>query len=178
MPILKKLFSDVYLIKNNFQNDKRGQFIKFNQEIKIKNQKIKFNQFCYSLNKKKYTLRGIHFQKFPSQERKLITCVHGKILDVVVDLDKKSKTYLKHKFINLNNNNMYSLYLGKNYAHGFLTLTDKTIILYQINAPYIKSKQSGLLWNDPLLNIKWPNKPKVISFRDMNFKKIKLREKY
>ena len=54
MPILKKLFSDVYLIKNNFQNDKRGQFIKFNQEIKIKNQKIKFNQFCYSLNKKRF----------------------------------------------------------------------------------------------------------------------------
>ena len=173
MPIVKKLFSDAYLIKNNFQNDKRGKFIKFNQEIKIKNKKIKFDQFCYSVNKSRYTLRGIHYQRYPFQEEKLITCVEGKILDIIIDVNKKSDTYLSHKFINLNQSNMYSLYIGKDYAHGFLTLTDKATILYQINAPYIKSKQSGFLWNDPLLNIKWPTKPKVISYRDKNFKKIK-----
>ena len=173
MPILKKLFSDAYLIKNNFQNDSRGKFIKFDHEIKIKNKKIQFNQFCYSENKKKHTFRGIHFQKYPFQEKKLITCVEGKILDVILDLDKKSKTYLKYRFIKLDENNTHSIYIGKNYAHGFLTLTDKATILYQISAPYIKSKQSGLLWNDPLLNIKWPTKPKVISYRDNNFKKIK-----
>ena len=173
MTILKKLFPDAYLIKNNFQNDKRGKFIKFNHEIMIKNKKTRFNQFCYSINKKKYTLRGIHFQKYPFQEKKLITCVEGKILDVILDIDKKSETYLKYRFIHLNANNMYSVYIGKNYAHGFLTLTDKVTILYQISAPYIKSKQSGFLWCDPFLNIKWPKKPKVISSRDSNFKKIK-----
>jgi dTDP-4-dehydrorhamnose 3,5-epimerase len=173
MQIIQKLFSDAYLIKNNFQKDKRGKFIKFNHEIIVKKQKIKFNQFCYSSNEKKHTLRGIHFQKYPFQEKKLITCVEGKILDVIVDIDRKSQTYLKYKFINLNENNMHSIYVGKSYAHGFLTLTDKVKILYQIEAPYIKSKQSGLLWNDPFLNIKWPFKPKIISYKDSNFKKVK-----
>mgnify|MGYP001588696657 CR=1 FL=1 len=174
MTIYKKIFSDVYLIKNRFQNDKRGKFIKFNQEIKIKNKKIKFNQFCYSSNQKKFTFRGIHFQKPPYQEKKLVTCVEGKVLDVIVDFDKKSKTYLKYKFINLDQNKMDSLYIGENYAHGFLTLTKKATILYQINGRYIKSKQAGLLWNDPSLKIKWPIKPKIISTRDKSFNKIKI----
>ena len=150
----------------------RGSFIKFKQEIIIKNKKIKFDQFCYSLNKNKYTLRGIHYQKHPFQEEKLITCVDGKILDVIIDLNKKSKTYLKHKFINLNQSNMFSLYIGKNYAHGFLTLTKNATILYQIKGHYRKFKQTGIMWNDPLLNIKWPKKPAVISTRDTKFKKI------
>ena len=75
MQIVKKLFSGVYLIKNKFQKDKRGKFIKFKYDFKIKKEKIKFNQFCYSFNKEKYTLRGIHFQKYPFQEKKLVTCV-------------------------------------------------------------------------------------------------------
>jgi len=172
MAILKKIFSDVYLITNKFKNDKRGKFIKFNHEITIKGKKIKFNQFCYSFNKKINTLRGIHFQRYPYQEKKLVTCVEGKILDIIVDLNKKSQTYLKYKFINLSENDMYSLYIGKDYAHGFLTLTDKTTILYQINGRYIESKQSGLLWNDPTLKIKWPTKPKILSARDKTFNKI------
>jgi dTDP-4-dehydrorhamnose 3,5-epimerase len=172
MEIIKKLFKDAYIIKNKFQNDKRGKFIKFKQEIKIRNKKIKFDQFCYSSNKNKYTLRGIHYQKHPDQEEKLITCVEGKILDIIVDLNKNSKTYLNHKFINLNQNNMYSLYIGKNYAHGFLTLSKNSIILYQIKGYYKKLKQDGILWNDPFLNIKWPKKPLVISNRDKKFKKI------
>ena len=123
MQIVKKLFINAYLIKNKFQKDDRGSFIKFNQEIKIKNKKIKFDQFCYSVNKSRYTLRGIHYQRYPFQEEKLITCVEGKMLDVIVDLNKKSKTYLNYKFINLNQSNMYSLYIGKDYAHGFLTIS-------------------------------------------------------
>jgi len=172
MQIIKKLFINAYLIKNKFQKDDRGSFIKFNQEIKIKNKKIKFDQFCYSVNKSRYTLRGIHYQRYPFQEEKLITCVEGKILDVIVDLNKKSKTYLNYKFINLNQSNMYSLYIGKDYAHGFLTISKNATILYQIKGPYKKFKQAGILWNDPLLNIKWPNKPRVISIRDKKFKKI------
>lgn len=170
MKIIKKIFKDVFIIKNDFQLDERGKFIKFNAEIKIKNKKKKFNQFCYSLNKKKLTLRGLHFQKKPFQEEKLITCVKGKILDVVLDINKNSKTYLKHKFVDLNDTNMYSLYIGKNYAHGFLTLSNDTCVLYQINGAYIKQKQSGFHWNDPSLKIKWPTKPKVLSTKDNKFK--------
>ena len=172
MQIVKKLFSGVYLIKNKFQKDKRGKFIKFKYNFKIKKEKIKFNQFCYSFNKEKYTLRGIHFQKYPFQEKKLVTCVEGEILDIIVDLNKNSKTYLKYKFIKLNHKNMYSLFIGKAYAHGFLTLTKNVSILYQIDGQYKKAKQTGLLWNDPSLKIKWPKKPKVISLKDKQFKKL------
>ena len=172
MQIIKKLFLNAYLIKNKFQKDNRGSFIKFNQKIIIKNKQIKFDQFCYSENTYRNTLRGIHYQKYPFQEEKLITCVKGKILDVVVDLNKKSKTYLNYKFINLNESNMYSLYIGKDYAHGFLTISKNATILYQIKGPYKRFKQTGILWNDPLLKIKWPNKPHVISNRDKKFKKI------
>ena len=172
MLIVKKIFTNAYIIKNKFQKDDRGSFIKFKQEIKIKNKKIKFDQFCYSLNKDRYTLRGIHYQKYPFQEEKLITCVEGKILDIIIDLNKKSETYLCHKFINLNQGNMFSLYIGKDYAHGFLTLSKNATILYQIKGNYKKFKQAGILWNDPMLNIKWPKKPSVISTRDKKFKKI------
>jgi len=172
MQIVKKIFTNAYIIKNKFQKDDRGSFIKFKQEIKIKNKKIKFDQFCYSLNKDRYTLRGIHYQKYPFQEEKLITCVEGKILDIIIDVNKKSDTYLSHKFINLNQSNMLSLYIGKDYAHGFLTLSKNATILYQIKGIYKKFKQTGMLWNDPLLNIKWPKKPSVISARDKKFKKI------
>jgi dTDP-4-dehydrorhamnose 3,5-epimerase len=174
MKIIKKIFANVFLIKNNFQKDKRGKFIKFNSKIKIRNKDINFNQFCYSLNKNKLTLRGLHFQKKPFQEEKLITCVKGKILDVVMDINKYSKTYLQYKFINLNEKNMYSLYIGKDYAHGFLTLTKDTSVLYQIKGIYIRSKQSGLSWNDPSLKIKWPAKPRIISIKDKKFKNINL----
>ena len=91
MEIIKKLFKDAYIIKNKFQSDKRGKFIKFKQEIKIRNKKIKFDQFCYSSNKNKYTLRGIHYQKHPDQEEKLITCVEGKILDITFLLECRRK---------------------------------------------------------------------------------------
>ena len=171
MKIIKRIFKDVFLIKNNYQKDKRGKFIKFNSEIKLK-KKTNFNQFCYSVNKKKFTLRGLHFQKKPFQEEKLITCVKGKILDIVLDINKNSKTYLKYKFVSLNDKNMHSLYIGKDYANGFLTLTNDATILYQIKGTYIKSKQSGYYWNDPLLKIKWPSKPKVLSTKDKKFKNI------
>ena len=168
MEIIKKLFKDAYIIKNKFQSDKRGKFIKFKQEIKIRNKKIKFDQFCYSSNKNKYTLRGIHYQKHPDQEEKLITCVEGKILDIIVDLNKNSKTYLNHKFINLNQNNMYSLYIGKNYAHGFLTLEKENYIIYSCTKYRDGKNEIAIKFDDKNLNIKWPSNKPIISAKDKN----------
>lgn len=172
MKIIKEVLKDIFLIKNDFQKDNRGKFIKFNNNIILKNKKINFDQFCYSINKKKFTLRGLHYQKKPFQEEKLITCVKGTILDVVLDINPNSKYYLRYKFINLSDKYMYSLYVGKNYAHGFLTLTNDATILYQIKGKYIKTKQCGYLWNDPKLKIKWPTNPKIISLKDKKFKTI------
>jgi dTDP-4-dehydrorhamnose 3,5-epimerase len=159
-------FKDVFLIKNKFIKDNRGFFLKLN-----KNNNYKNIQQCFSFNKKKFTLRGLHFQKEPNQEIKIITCLHGSIFDVVVNVNKKSSNYLKWRSFNLNDKNKYSLYIGKDYAHGFMTLKNNSIVSYQIIGKYISKQQKGLLWNDKKINIKWPHNPKVISFRDKKFKK-------
>jgi dTDP-4-dehydrorhamnose 3,5-epimerase len=158
--------SRVFLIKNKFQIDKRGFF------LKLKNNNFKNFQNCFSYNKKKFTLRGLHFQKFPSKEIKIITCLKGSIFDVVVNINKKSKNYLKWYSFKLNEKNKYSLYVGKDYAHGFMTLENNSIVSYQIFGKYIAKQQKGLLWNDNKIGIKWPYKPKIISDRDKNFKSI------
>jgi dTDP-4-dehydrorhamnose 3,5-epimerase len=160
-------FKDVFLIKNKYTNDVRGYFLKFK-----KNKNYKITQQCFSFNKKKFTLRGLHFQNKPNQEIKIITCLKGSIFDVVVNVNKESSNYLKWRTFKLNDKNKYSLYVGKDYAHGFMTLEDNSLVSYHIIGKYILKKQKGLLWNDKRIKIKWPYNPKVISSRDRKFKKI------
>ena len=156
---------DVFLIENIIKNDKRGKFLKIN---KIKNFQSKQN--CFSYNKKAGTIRGLHYQKNPYAEKKIITCLNGSVFDVVVNINKKSKNYLKWKSFILNSKNNRSLYVGKDYAHGFQTLKDNTILMYEIDQVYRPSLQSGLLWDDNSISIKWPLPPGKISNRDLGFK--------
>jgi dTDP-4-dehydrorhamnose 3,5-epimerase len=166
MIIKKKLFKNVYLLSNNTFKDNRGKFLKFDNVLDINKKKISFNQYCYSSNKNKFTLRGLHFQKYPYEEIKLITCIQGKIFDVVVDIKKKSKTYLQWKCIELNENDSLSLFIGKGYAHGFLTLKENTIVLYNISGPYKRNFQRIVNWKDPKIGITWPTRPRSISKSD------------
>jgi dTDP-4-dehydrorhamnose 3,5-epimerase len=165
----KKLnkFKDVFLIKNKEFKDKRGSFLKL--QNKTKNQKTS-NYF--SFNKKKYTLRGLHFQKKPFQEIKIITCLKGSIFDVVVNVNKNSKNYLNWKSFLLTERNKLSLYVGKDYAHGFLTLDDNSVLSYQIIGKHSTKHQSGMHWNDKKIKIRWPHSPKIISARDKKIKRL------
>jgi dTDP-4-dehydrorhamnose 3,5-epimerase len=153
------------LVKNNLAVDDRGFFLK----IKKKN---KLYQNCFSYNEKKGTIRGIHYQRFPNYERKIITCIRGAIFDVAVDLRKNSKTYLQYRKFILTEKNNFSLIIPKGFGHGFQTLEKNTIIYYQISGKFIKKKQAGILWNDKKIKIKWPLPIKSISKRDQNFKKL------
>jgi dTDP-4-dehydrorhamnose 3,5-epimerase len=153
------------LIKNNFTSDNRGFFLK----IKKKN---KLYQNCFSYNKKKGTIRGIHYQKYPNYEKKIISCIKGAIFDVIVDLRKNSKTYLQYKKFKLSEKDNYSLIVPKGFGHGFQTLEKNTIIYYQISGKFIKKKQTGVLWNDRKIKIKWPLPARCISKRDKKFKKL------
>ena len=108
----------------------------------------------------------MHFQKYPYGEIKLITCIQGKIFDVIVDIDKKSKTYLQWRYIELSENDSFSLFIGKGYAHGFLTLKKNTVVLYNISGPYKKNFQRILNWKDPKIGIIWPANPRMISKLD------------
>lgn len=163
----KKINKQLYLIKNKIARDNRGEFVKINYD-----KKEGLIQYCYSFNKKKHTLRGLHYQKKPYSEKKIITCIKGAIFDVVVNINKRSINYLKWKSFNLNEKNKHSLFVGEDYAHGFLTLTDNTIVSYQILGKFYPKLQAGILWDDKKINVKWPKKPSLISVRDKNFKQL------
>ena len=162
---MKNKFLEVFIIKNKINKDHRGKFLKIN---KIK--KFQPIQNCFSYNSKVGTIRGLHFQKSPYSEVKIITCITGSAFDVVVNINIKSKNYLKWKSFILNSKNNKSLYIGKNYAHGFQTLENDTILMYEIDQPYKPNLQSGLLWCDQNISIKWPLPPNKISKRDSYFK--------
>ena len=127
-----------------------------------------------SYNRKKYTLRGFHYQKKPYGEDKIITCLSGKILNVSIDIRKKSKTYLQVFKKILSDKNHQSLYIPIGFANAYLTLKPKTKILYYMSQYYKNKNALGIRYNDPAFNIRWPFKVKAISDRDISFRDFKI----
>tara|TARA_B100000683_G_scaffold224945_1_gene223405 strand:- start:133 stop:669 length:537 start_codon:yes stop_codon:yes gene_type:complete len=170
-------FKDLIIIKHNVFNDQRGffkeQFKKENLERFI-NGKI---NFCQENCVKSYlnVLRGLHFQKEPYAQSKLVSVSSGSILDVVVDIRKASETYGKYFSYILSSNNNESLFIPKGFAHGYLTLTDFAIINYQVDNYYNPNAEGLISYNDDFLKINWGiQKDKlIISEKDKNFKPFK-----
>jgi dTDP-4-dehydrorhamnose 3,5-epimerase len=161
----------LWIVSTKKINDKRGVFYRtycenFFSEI---NWEGKFVQQNISINYKKGTFRGLHFQKSPFEEEKLVRCVAGSVLDIVVDIRKNSSSYLKHFEIELSSKNCLALFIPKGFAHGFLTLEDNSIMLYNHSQFYNVNHDSGINYKDPLLNIKLKNKISEISEKDDNF---------
>ena len=124
------------------------------------------NYYFLSFSKKN-TLRGLHFQKKKSQA-KIITVVQGKILDVVVDLRKNSKTFGKHFAIKMSQKSDFSLYIPKGFAHGFICLSKSCVVYYKCTNYRDEKSEVTIKWNDKDLKIKWPiNKP-ILSKKDKN----------
>jgi dTDP-4-dehydrorhamnose 3,5-epimerase len=121
-----------------------------------------------SVTLNKGSIRGMHYQLPPFEEIKLIRCVQGSIFDVVVDIRKDSPTFLKHFSIELSAHNNILLYVPMGFAHGFQTLTDNCTVLYNHSQIYQPGFESGLMYNDPLLNINWPLTINTVSNRDNN----------
>jgi len=115
------------------------------------------------------TLRGIHFQAHPHEEAKLVRCTKGAIYDVVVDLRQRSETFRQHDGVVLSEDNHRALYVPEGCGHGFLTLTDKSEVFYQMSQYYEPTAGRGLRWNDPSLGIQWPEAVRVISERDRTY---------
>jgi dTDP-4-dehydrorhamnose 3,5-epimerase len=109
----------------------------------------------------------MHYQKYPHEETKLIRCVSGSIFDVVIDMRPRSKTYLEHFSIELNDNNNYSLLVPDGFAHGFQTLKDKTSLIYHHTEFYNPNYEAGVRFNDEKIGIKWPLEVTEISERDL-----------
>jgi dTDP-4-dehydrorhamnose 3,5-epimerase len=122
-----------------------------------------------SFNEKKGTLRGLHYQAEPHAEAKLVRCTQGSIYDVVVDLRPQSPAFRKWVGITLTAANRHMVYVPEGFAHGFLTLQDRTEIFYQMSDFYYPELARGVRWNDPAFQIAWPFAPEVISDRDRTY---------
>jgi dTDP-4-dehydrorhamnose 3,5-epimerase len=120
-------------------------------------------------NRKKGTLRGMHFQFPPAAETKLVRCPRGAILDIIVDLRPESSTYLQHVAVELNGDNQRALYVPERFAHGYQTLQDNTDTSYQVGEFYTPEAEGGLMYNDPRLGLRWPMALTVISEKDQKF---------
>ncbi len=177
---IKKYFNNnVIVFKENFINDNRGTFGEiYNKKKLFKiNIKKKFIQDNYSFSKNIYTLRGLHFQKPPFSQSKLIWVKSGKIYDVVVNINPKSKFYGTYKSFILSSKNNNFIYIDSDFAHGFLTLSNSTEIIYKVDNNYSPKHEMTINWNDNNLNIKWPlkNNQPILSKKDklgINFSKI------
>ena len=174
MQIKKTKIKNLYLIKIKGFKDDRGFF--FRNYCKKKLSPIfkkNFVQSNISINKKKFTLRGFHYQKEPTREHKLITCISGKIFNVVIDLRKNSKTYGNVVKFRMSPNNNQSLLIPAGCANAFMTLKKNTVIHYLMSDYYKPYKNRSFNYLSDSFKIKWPNKPSSISLDDLNSKFLK-----
>ena len=168
MKFLEQNIKGLYLIKPEPFKDKRGMLRRAFCKEEFEKSKIRFNikQINISENKKIYTLRGMHMQTKPFEESKVISCIKGKIYNVVIDLRKKSNTRNKWQSFNLSEENRLSLLVPKGCANGYLTLKNNSRILYFHSEYYSAGYEHNINYNDPFFKIKWPCRPKVISNKD------------
>lgn len=129
----------------------------------------KLVQCSISYNKKKGTLRGMHYQAVPYEETKLVRCTAGAIYDVIIDLRPNSPTYTKHVAATLTAQNHHMLYIPEGFAHGFQTLEDHTEVSYQMSEYYVSKFARGVRWNDPAFSIQWPEDVRIITDRDSHY---------
>lgn len=170
MNVAKTKLEGLYLIEPKVFEDARGYFLEsYNEQTFKKNGiDVNFVQDNQSLSCKG-TLRGLHFQKPPYAQAKLVRAITGSILDVVVDIRKNSNTYGEYFSIVLSGENKRMLYIPEGFAHGFLALEDNTLIQYKCSNFYNKETEGGLIWNDPDININWGiGYEPIISDKDKN----------
>lgn len=123
-------------------------------------------QNSISANARRGTLRGLHYQSPPAMEDKVVSCLSGRLFDVIVDLRVSSPSCGRWYGVELAADDACALYIPKGVAHGFITLEDDTNILYQISQPYDPARAAGVRWDDPALAIDWPMEPSIVSGRD------------
>ncbi|KZS41456.1 dTDP-4-dehydrorhamnose 3,5-epimerase [Aquimarina aggregata] len=157
MEIEPSFIEGCFVIKPKEIKDSRGSFFEtFTKKkfYKITGLQTDFVQDNQSISKKG-VLRGLHFQKGTHAQAKLVRVISGEVLDVVVDLRSNSETYGKHFSIVLNDKNNYQLFIPRGFAHGFITLSERSVFSYKCDNYYYKSAESGIIYNDPKLNIDW-----------------------
>ena len=167
--IIQTELEGILILKNTSFVDKRGIF----RELWSKH---KFNEFSLNLNftqdnfsiSKKNVVRGLHMQIKPHEQIKYVQVLKGSIIDVAVDLRKESKTFGQHIKIELNESNNFGLLIPAGFAHGFVSLSNETILFYKCSSKYDEKSEITIKWDDPCLAIDWNVENPVISLKDSN----------
>jgi len=159
---------DAVLIIIDVFKDNRGGFENSWEKADLLKHKVSFNpvSLSFSYNLKKGTLRGLHYQEGAFAQTKMVSCVSGKIYDVIVDIRKESATYLQWEAIELSASSGRSLYIPAGCAHGFITREDNTTVSYLIEGDYNPIAGRVIRWNDPVIGINWPVDDPFISEKD------------
>ncbi len=165
-----------YLIELEPIQDERGYFARSwcQKEFEKKGLVSNVVQCNISFNKKKGTLRGLHYQVFPHQEAKLVSCTRGSIYDVMIDLRPQSSTFRQCFSLEISENSNLAIYIPEGFAHGFQTLENCTQVFYQMFNYFKPESARGIRWSDPSFNIKWPVAEKIISAKDQSYSDFKL----
>lgn len=171
MQFIETPLKGLYLIQLNMVKDDRGFFARTfcKEQFATIGFDKEFVQFNHSFNTLKGTIRGMHYQKPPFAETKLIRCVQGSVYDVAVDLRKDSPTYLQSFSAELSADNMTCILIPEGFAHGFQTLEDNTGLIYHHTSYYTPNTEGGVRYDDTALNIHWPLPTINISLKDLSY---------
>ena len=177
MEIVKTSIEDLVIIQPKVFQDERGYFMESYKESFIEKNfpDVKFIQDNES--KSSFgVLRGLHFQKPPFEQTKLVRVIKGKVQDIAVDLRKDSPTFGKYESVVLSDENKKQLFIPKGFAHGFLTLSEEAVFSYKVDQNYSKAHEMGIYFKDPLIKIKWAliNDHIKVSKKDKELKKFNI----
>ena len=167
---------NVTLIKPQIFDDSRGFFMEsfkysdFSKHISNFPEYFKQDNYSYSY---KGAIRGLHFQKFPSEQAKIVKVIKGEIFDVAVDIRKNSPTYGKYVAYNLSEENNNMLYIPVGFAHGFGVLSDSAHVIYKASNEYAPECDAGIIYDDPDINIVWPIRHHIVSKKDKSLPSLK-----
>ena len=164
----KALLKDAKRVATSSFRDVRGTFEVIWEAELFSSVGLQFQPVssAFSFNDKFGTLRGLHFQKTPYGQSKLVSCVRGRVWDVIADLRPDSSSYLSWAFTELSDSNGVAVFIPAGYAHGFITLSDHSTVAYLIEGTYVAESAGIVRWDDTSLGIVWPNKDPILSDRD------------
>ncbi len=178
MNVTPQAIPEVLLVEPKRHGDARGFFSEVWKESALAAQgfRVRFVQDNHSFSAQKGVLRGLHFQRPPTPQGKLVRCTRGAILDVAVDIREGSSTYGQHVAAELSAENWRQLWVPRGFAHGFVTLTEDVEVLYKVDGEYDPATDAGIAWDDPDLGIAWPVPPGGPVLSDKDRKAPRLRD--
>ena len=177
MNIIQTPIDGLLVIEPQVFQDARGYFVEtYNEkryrEAGIDTVFVQDNQSCSCYG----VVRGLHFQRPPFSQAKLVCCTVGRVLDVAVDLRKGSKTFGQWFGVELTEENKRQFFIPRGFAHGFLVLSDEAIFTYKVDNPYAPQADAGIRWNDPDVGIEWPIDPKEVQTSEKDLKQPFLKD--